>query len=245
MRDRDDKATPTEPRGLIRTGMGWVFSVVSLLSVSLLISIIGEWIGMTYWWKEEGLNHSALLLDNELSFLNQHFKRAFYSDVSSAQIAKNLADQVQQMLYVESGWNHWRNRLIRPALAIEPSFLSALKSSYQAIEAYLFAMVNCIQVFVVRLFVIALSTPAYLLFGFAALVDGLVQRDLRRYGGGIERAFVYHKCKALLKPGVVLLPALFYLALPVTLNPGLVFIPAAAFFSLTLFMLATTFKKYL
>ena len=38
-------------------------------------------------------------------------------------------------------------------------------------------------------------TPVFVLFTLVALVDGLVRRDLRRWGGGRESSFVYHYAK--------------------------------------------------
>ena len=48
------------------------------------------------------------------------------------------------------------------------------------------------QLFSVRLAILTLAMPVFLLFSLVALVDGLVQRDLRRWGGGRESSFVYH-----------------------------------------------------
>ena len=39
------------------------------LLVSLLISILIEWVGMVFWWEEQGLAHSRQMLVNELQYL--------------------------------------------------------------------------------------------------------------------------------------------------------------------------------
>jgi len=69
------------------------------------------------------------------------------------------------------------------------------------------------------------AMPIFLLFSLVALVDGLVQRDLRRWGGGRESSFVYHYAKKAALPLVVL--------------------PFATLFALTVAVTASTFKKYL
>jgi hypothetical protein len=51
------------------------------------------------------------------------------------------------------------------------------------------------QVFSVRLAILTLTTPVFVPFTLVALVDGFVQRDLRRWGGGRESSFVYHWAK--------------------------------------------------
>ena len=55
---------------------------------------------------------------------------------------------------------------------------------YKPMSEYVLAMMQVTQVFSVRLAILTLAMPIYLLFSLVALVDGLVQRDLRRWGGG-------------------------------------------------------------
>ena len=76
------------------------------------------------------------------------------------------------------------------------------------------------------------------------LVDGLVQRDLRRWGGGRESAYVYHYAKRsnLFFLG---LGAVVYLAIPVSLHPAMVLVPFAAACATTVGVTASRFKKYL
>jgi len=47
-------------------------------------------------------------------------------------------------------------------------------------------MMQVTLVFAVRVAILTLAMPVLLLFSLVALVDGLVQRDLRRWGGGRE-----------------------------------------------------------
>jgi integrating conjugative element membrane protein (TIGR03747 family) len=77
-----------------------------------------------------------------------------------------------------------------------------------------------------------------------ALVDGLVQRDLRRWGGGRESAFIYHHVKKLLFPSL-LLAWIVYLGLPFSLHPNFVILPFAGLFAFAVTVTAGTFKKYL
>ncbi len=69
---------------------------------------------------------------------------------------------------------------------------------------FVIAMMQVAQVFSVCLAILTLATPIYLLLRLVALVDGLVQRDLRRWGGGRESSFVYHYAKKAALPLVVL-----------------------------------------
>jgi hypothetical protein len=50
----------------------------------------------------------------------------------------------------------------------------------------------------------------YLLAGLVAVVDGLGQRDLRRFGGGREKGQVYHLARGMVFPAFTL-PWILYL----------------------------------
>jgi len=100
------------------------------------------------------------------------------------------------------------------------------------------------QVFAVRLAILTLATPVFVLFTLVALVDGLVRRDLRRWGGGRESSFVYHYAKQSVLP-LVALAWVVYLSLPFSVHPSLVVLPFAALFAVSVSIMAGTFKKYL
>jgi integrating conjugative element membrane protein (TIGR03747 family) len=100
------------------------------------------------------------------------------------------------------------------------------------------------QVFAVRLAILTLATPVFGLFTLVALVDGLVRRDLRRWGGGRESSFVYHYAKKAALPLIVTAWVL-YLALPVSLHPSWIILPFALVFGFAVTITASTFKKYL
>ena len=100
------------------------------------------------------------------------------------------------------------------------------------------------QVFCVRLAVLSLSMPVFFLFGLVGLVDGLVRRDLRRWGGGRESSFVYHYARRSVLP-LMLSAWVTYLALPFSLHPAWIVLPFATLLALVVTVTAGTFKKYL
>ena len=100
------------------------------------------------------------------------------------------------------------------------------------------------QVFSVRLAILTLATPVFMLFSLVALVDGFVKRDLRRWGGGRESSFVYHWAKRSALP-LLVLSWVIYLALPFSLHPTFIVLPFAVLFALSVAVTASTFKKYL
>ena len=100
------------------------------------------------------------------------------------------------------------------------------------------------KIFAVRLAVLLLAFPAFILLALVGLVDGLVQRDIRRWCGGRESSFVYHWAKKNLYPFLIL-PWIIYLAMPESIHPNLIVLPFAVCFSISVTIMAATFKKYI
>ena len=75
---------------------------------------------------------------------------------------------------------------------------------YVHVENYLIASAYTVLVFLVRLLVLVLILPLFLMAAFVGLVDGLVRRDVRGFGAGRESGFVYHRARASLMPLAVL-----------------------------------------
>ena len=101
-----------------------------------------------------------------------------------------------------------------------------------------------VLVFLVRLLVLCLTLPLFLMAAFVGFVDGLVRRDIRRFGAGRESGFVYHRAMAALMP-LVVLPWGLYLALPVSISPLLILLPAAVLLGVAVSVATGSFKKYL
>ncbi|WP_420793160.1 DUF4400 domain-containing protein [Pseudomonas guariconensis] len=63
--------------------------------------------------------------------------------------------------------------------------------SVTTIQNYALAVLFTVLIFCVRLVVLALTIPLFALAAFTGLVDGLVRRDLRRFGSGRESSYLY------------------------------------------------------
>jgi integrating conjugative element membrane protein (TIGR03747 family) len=217
-------------------GIKWLF-------LSLLFSILIEWVGMTFWWPEEGLGHSRAMLEAEIGYLEADFGRSLVSS-NPARFTKDVADKAYFVLFEVTRISDFIAWIAAPPRANEGALRLKLHQLLPPVAEYVVAAMQVTQVFSVRLAILALATPVFLLFSLVALVDGLVKRDLRRWGGGRESSFVYHwaKCSAL---PLLVLTWVVYLALPFSLHPSFVVLPFAILFALSVELTASTFKKYL
>ncbi|MEW8617835.1 MAG: TIGR03747 family integrating conjugative element membrane protein, partial [Candidatus Thiodiazotropha endolucinida] len=202
-----------------------------------------EWAGMVLWWPDEGLDHSRTMLVTEISYLDNDFRRSVVTS-DPARFAKRFADHSYHYLFEVTRFVDFIRWVSTPPGPNEQGVRPALHRIYNPVSVFVIAMMQVTQVFSVRLAILTLAMPIFLLFSLVALVDGLVQRDLRRWGGGRESSFVYHYAKKAALPMVVL-AWVTYLALPFSLHPTFIVLPFAALFALTVAVTASTFKKYL
>jgi integrating conjugative element membrane protein (TIGR03747 family) len=229
--------------GLISKSLTAIAKIIQWLLLSLLFSIIVEWAGMVLWWPDEGLDHSRTMLATEISYLDNDFRRSVVTS-DPAQFAKRFADNTYHYLFEITRFVDFIRWVSPSPSHNEQGLRPRLHKIYNPIAEFVIAMMQVTQVFSVRLAILTLALPIFLLFSLVALVDGLVQRDLRRWGGGRESSFVYHYAKKAALP-IVVLSWVIYLALPFSLHPTFVVVPFATLFALTVTVTASTFKKYL
>ncbi len=98
--------------------------------------------------------------------------------------------------------------------------------------------------FMQRLVWLASMLPLVCLCAVIGLTDGLVRRDLRRFGSGLESIFLH---RYVIRSGSSVATTLwvFYLAQPLFLPVTLVLLPAALWFGITIWMAAGSFKRWL
>jgi integrating conjugative element membrane protein (TIGR03747 family) len=220
---------------------GFVDLLVFLL-MAWMIAVVIEFAGMMFFWQEEGSLHSQRMLKQELTYLSDDFA----TSITGSSPALAAFDTATTVKYYAFEWTHliqfydWLKDAPFDAGSVR---LSIARAAWITSD-YFQAIINTTVIFAVRVTVATLSMPAFLLIGTAALIDGLVQRELRIYGGGIERAMVYHHVKPWIKPAVMS-TWFFYLGIPFSIHPNLIFVPAMLVFGMAIFLTAALFKKHL
>jgi len=236
--------TPPQPiqrPGLIVSVIGLVLRIIGVLIASLLFSILIEFAGLLLFWGDQGWRHSQAMLTNELGWLSQHFKSSLILQQPGQTIIQ-LLDFLNQWLLVKTGFADFAQQA---RLSSQRNGVwSWINQLYVSIEDFVLAAVYVTFTFVVRLTILVLATPLFLLAMFTGFVDGLMRRDLRKFGAGRESSFVYHRAKRAVMP-LLIVPWVIYLSLPFSLNPTAVFLPCAVMLGITTAITATTFKKYL
>lgn len=234
-------------QGLIAGLVTLPFRFFGVLCGSLMLCIVIECIGMHFFWPGEGWHHAQGMLNDELVHISEDFTRSVVVQ-EPGRSARWLIEGAYDWLFIKSGLLDW----IRDAAARSRAgagttahdFRHYIGQIYVHVESYLIASVYTTLVFLVRLLVLTLTLPLFLIAAFVGFVDGLVRRDVRRFGAGRESGFVYHRARATLMP-LAVLPWVTYLALPVSVHPLLILLPSAALLGVAVDIASSTFKKYL
>ncbi len=218
-----------------------------MLCGSLLLCIVIECIGLHFFWPDQGWHHAQGMLNDELEQLSTHFTRSALVH-EPGHTAHELVEHSYDWLFVKSGLLDWiRDAATQARVGSHRAthdFRYYLGRIYVHLEGDLIASAYTVLVFLVRLLVLCLTLPLFLMAGFVGFVDGLVRRDIRRFGAGRESGFVYHRAKATVVP-LAVLPWVTYLTLPVSVNPSLVLLPAAVLLGTAVDIASGSFKKYL
>lgn len=237
----------TRRQSLLASVITLPFRLVGVLIGSLLISIIVECAGMHLFWKDQGWQHSQAMLQYELGHLSNNFTRSAIMQ-EPGRTAHQIVDTGYEWIFVKTGllvrMKQTAERARVPSQTLTRDFRYFVSQVYVWSENYLIAAAFTTLTFMVRLLVLILTLPLTLMSVFIGLVDGLVRRDVRRFGAGRESGFVYHRAKAVLLP-LAVLPWVTYLALPISVHPLLILLPGAALLGVAVALTASSFKKYL
>ena len=195
---------------------------------------------MIWFWPEQGSEHAKAVLAADQAYLNQQLYE------QSITIKKEVIAATHQAV----DWiahQSWFKTIIQTVPSTSASNFSILQERahdlYQQYRDYLQASVYVSQSFVIRLALILFSLPLFALAALVGGVDGLVERDLRRWGGGRESSNVFNLARRSIVPAFVA-ACVVYISLPFSINPIIVILPFAFLLGLATRIAFERLKKY-
>ncbi|TKV13922.1 TIGR03747 family integrating conjugative element membrane protein [Citrobacter sp. wls619] len=220
-------------KGLIATPLSWIGKICTTLFASLLFGLVVEWLGITFFWPEQGAEHSHMMLNMELGWFAENVRHSILMDDPVGRLS-TLLSQIWRWLFVETRFMSWLGQLRhKPA-----------GHWIYYVTPYAQAAVYIVMTFMLRLFILLLTSPLFMLAVLIGITDGLVRRDVRRFGSGYESGFIYHHAKRSVMPAFFL-TWIIYLSLPFSVNPCVILLPAALLSGLVISIATGAFKKYL
>ena len=215
-----------------------IFKIMFWFLMCVLFGIALEWFIMTSYYPEQGAYRSLRLLESELSYL---------SDTSLATTDYGNV-VVSKLLVAQQGTYHFAAETLKIKAALTGlSDIGFIQHSFARMgwldpHVYAVSMLNMINVITLKLVVIVLCLPVFLIVMIWATNAGLSQRAIRKYQVRNETSWIYHHAKRI-KVWSIVLPAIVYLTWPNELSPVIVFGPCAFAYGVSWFVMASKFKK--
>ncbi len=241
------------PIGWITSFFGLCVTTIIFIYIGMLLSILAEWIGMGFFYPEEGAKHSRQMLEKEYGYLSGDFRDTPYVS-STVVFANSVTGYVKSYSGFYVGFKYLASFDIseyEEAMAAEVMDGGSASdvAPWGAVvvyttREYIYAALNIVILYAVRMTLLILSLPMFILFFVWGMVRGLNERDLRRWGVDRESAFVYSWSKAAVLP-MLALPFVLYLAVPFSVHPSLIMLPCAIAEGFIVMTMARKFKKYL
>ena len=200
--------------------IGWLLSqagrFIGLVIGALILRIVLELAGLYFWWPQERSRHVFLVMKQERVEL-----------VS----ALELHPLRGEILRLQENW---------ATLELEVGH----KIESLILQEHITTLAYTLVSFMLRLTWLVATFPLLCLCVLTGLTEGLVRRDLRRFGSGLESVFLH---RYVIRSGSSVTTTLwvFYLAQPLFLPAVLVLLPTALWFGITVWMAAGSFKRWL
>jgi len=239
-RQSQNQAPKRKEPGLVGQLFSALVQLLVWLFISLVVSIFIEWVGMVWVWPEQGSEHAKRVLATDQAYLNrQAYDQSLVFKNDAIELSRQAVDWVAKQSCL-------RKILATVPAAPDGTFANIqnwANDLYLRYNDYLQASVFATQTFVVRLTLIFFSLPIFAIAALVGGVDGLVERDLRRWGGGRESSNVFNLARRSVVPSFVA-ACVVYISLPFSTNPVIVMLPFAFSLGLAVRIAFERLKKY-
>ena len=211
---RDNAPARPVKRGIFGRTLATLGALMGAAVSAALLSVLLEWAGIALgWWPD---THSRDLL---------FIERGYIEALDDYPLSPLRPTQLTAL-----AWGQFDRGL---------SFVGITAT----VGAQGVAAINTVKLLLLRLVIVVLALPGYALAVVAGLFEGLVARDIRKFTGGHESAYVFHKAKRWITPSVMLTMTL-YLMLPWSVPPALLFAPTLMLTAGLVYIAASRFKKF-
>lgn len=236
------KAPIPGPRGPVALVIVAAAGLIATAMLSWMLGCFIELAGMYYFWPEQGVDHSRSIVEEDRGYIESAPRSILIGDtVKATRTITNWIERPYRAMRVP-GWNAAAEAAAE-ARGRAKATLGQIVSLH--LSRWLLMSMYVAQDTALRLAIAFFALPAFVLACLMGSVDGLVRRDLRRWGGGRESSFVYHHAKRWTKWALTGGFAL-YLTWPFGgFNPAYMVLAFSVLVAATLSTTVASFKKYL
>ncbi|HEY4437194.1 MAG TPA: DUF4400 domain-containing protein [Lelliottia sp.] len=221
------------PQPVRRPGLlGWLALLPGVLVGFCLsawvLAIALEWLGDAFFWRNTCASHSGQVLQATWQWWKSYAGAPVWLVEDLAIVRGKLQQGIAALIASFSG----------------QSGLFWTEAVTTVIHCAILSVGNVTLTFLLRLAILLQALPLFALTIIVGLIDGLVRRDLRRFGAGHESGFVYHQTRRMITSSV-LATGLMWLTLPLCLEPKQMFVPGSIAIGFVISLTISSFKKYI
>lgn len=206
-----------------------LFRFIFCVLIAIIISVIIEWIGMAFLWTDNQ-DHAKNMFNYEYSFISYYFDNFIFGEF----LFNSLNDSISFI-------SNCFSKLIYFA---KQSNNSILIEALNRIINYIHAALFITLVVIMRAFIFILSLPWFVVCGCVGFADGLVERSIRKFEGGVEHGMIHHLARSNFS-FIVTTAFIVYLGIPFAIHPSIIVIPFGILFGIIVFITVWSFKKYI
>lgn len=234
---------PEKEKNWLTKALGSVFFIAKALFIGLIISIcisiVIEWVGMTFWWADNPDRAKEMFFNEYNAIANE--TRAKILKYEPILVINYTVTFMYNALFESSFTTAMQNWFADPnSSGVGLIIKKIIVSTYNYIVASAYVALTL----TLRATIFILSLPFYVLCGFIGVTGGLVEREIRKDQGGIEHAFLYHMIRShryfFLNFFWVL-----YLSFPYEVRAEWFVLGGGLLFGITIYSMMWAFKKYL
>lgn len=219
--------SPASPLISEHSGLGALFRCLRWIAALCALVLVIDLLFVVFIW-EDGAHHLAELIATERHLLGLD------SHSSAGRFVDATVIVAYDWVFLKTGLGEW--------LATQRSGL--LAALIDGLWVLVETAVLGLQLFSLRVAVLVLSMPLFVVVGATAVVDGLYSWLMRRTQGARESGFIYHRAKRAVPAFLVLVWAV-YLIPPIPMDPRWIMPPFIMAFAIALRLRVTFFKKHL
>ncbi|HCA9889749.1 integrating conjugative element membrane protein, PFL_4697 family [Klebsiella pneumoniae] len=212
--------------------LGWIALLPGVLIGFCLgawmLAITLEWLGEAFFWRNTCASHSEQVLLATWQWWKSSAGAPMWLVEDLAIVSDTLQKGSAALIASLSG---------QSGLFWTEAVTTVIRCALQSAS-------NITLTFLLRLVVLLQALPLFALIIVVGLIDGLVRRDLRRFGAGHKSGFVYHHARRMISSNIVV-AGLVWLTSPVFLVPEYVLLSGAMVLGLVVSLTTGAFKKYL
>lgn len=196
--------------------------MINVITVMTLIIVMG-WLILAIWFVGRGIV-KPLQVRQEIHHI---VKNQMESNYVIGESENNIIQYVNQLNF--------------GSLLIHVKYLSKFKNEINNIFDILYLVTKIV---IHRLWIFISSLPLLFSILFIMIVDGLGQRDIRKFQGCRESTFFFHRIKPLTSK-IFYLFLLVYICMPIHILPHIVLFPMMISFAFLVMVTIKNYKKYL